>query len=158
MECVLAGSTEPERVGRPKVARILEKTPALRQRLEAARIVGVNGCEFSVEHDRVERVLLKLAIGHALHELHEVASEAASHIWFYPLGLLDEDTRQAFENVDAPMVWPEVGSRAMQRMAAGEHGWLEVQPGRYRFLATVGGSARIRMVLSEYLACEVRWE
>lgn len=158
VECVLTGSTDPARVGRPKVARILEGAPALRQRLEAACIVGGNGCEFAVEHARVARVLVKLAIGHVLHELHEVASDAPSEVWFHPLVLLDDETRNAFESVDAPIVWPEVGSRAMQRMAAGEYGWLEVQPGRYRFLATVGGSTRIRMVLSEYLACAVLWE
>ena len=158
VECALAGSTDPERVGRPKVARILEGTPALRPRLEAACTVGANGCEFAVEYDRVERVLVKLAIGHALHELNEVAPVAPSKVWFLPLVLLDDETRKAFESVDAPIVWPEVGSRAMQRMAAGEYGWLEVQPGRYRFLATVCGSARIRMVLSEYLACEVLWD
>lgn len=158
VECVLAASTDPACVGRPKVARILERKPALRQRLDAARTVGANGCEFSVERDRVERVLVKLAIGHALHELHEVASEVPSNVWFHPIALLDDEARNAFESVEAPMVWPEVGSRAMQRMAAGEYGWLEVQPGRYRFLATVGGSARIRMVLSEHLACEVLWD
>lgn len=36
--------------------------------------------------------------------------------------------------------------------------WVEVQSGRYRYLAALDGTETVvRMVLSEYLACEVRW-
>jgi hypothetical protein len=45
----------------------------------------------------------------------------------------------------------------MQRIAAGECGWITVQEGRYRFVAAAGAAAIVRMVLSEYLACEVVW-
>jgi hypothetical protein len=50
----------------------------------------------------------------------------------------------------------------MQRMLiAGSdvfNGWIVVQPGRYRYLAYVDSAVTVRMVLSEYLACEVVWE
>ena len=36
--------------------------------------------------------------------------------------------------------------------------WVEVQPGRYSYLAFDGdGGITVRIVLSEYLACEVVW-
>lgn len=59
--------------------------------------------------------------------------------------------------------WPEVGSRAMQRMgvafsAPGISPWIAVQPEQYRYLAIAEGAVMIRIVISEYLACEVIWE
>ncbi len=58
--------------------------------------------------------------------------------------------------------WPEVGSRAMQRMLIADDayagGWITVQDGRYRFLAVAEGSLMVRGVISEYLAFEVIWE
>lgn len=59
-----------------------------------------------------------------------------------------------------PTFFPEVGSRAMQRMFDhGEPGprWIVAQEGRYRFMASPGMPIIVRFVLSEYLACEVVW-
>lgn len=59
-------------------------------------------------------------------------------------------------------VWPEVGSRALQRVVEGTDldglGWITVQPGRYRYSVTANGGVTVRMVLSEYLAGEVIWK
>ncbi len=48
----------------------------------------------------------------------------------------------------------------MQRMAESRSSpvWIEVQPGRYRYLATVENRVLIRMVLSDYLAAAVMWQ
>ena len=62
--------------------------------------------------------------------------------------------------LQAPAIWPEVGSRAMQRLAMAypnTPSWIVVQPGRYRYVACVDDIVLVRMVLSEYLACEVIW-
>jgi hypothetical protein len=52
-------------------------------------------------------------------------------------------------------------ARGEQRLLEGHdvdaHGWIVVQEGRYRFLASTGDGILVRMVLSEYLACEVVW-
>ncbi len=57
--------------------------------------------------------------------------------------------------------WPEVGSRAMQRIIVESPGtsmWIEAQRGRYRYIASVADVGTVdRFVLSEYLACEVVW-
>ena len=81
-----------------------------------------------------------------------------------PLTLMDQEQRERFEDhpfADSLSVFPEVGSRAMQRILIAEEdyneGWLEVQEGRYRYLAAGEGEIVIKGVLSEYLAYEVIW-
>ncbi len=63
---------------------------------------------------------------------------------------------------DFRMLWPEVGSRAMQRLVVGgaqpEAPWLDVQEGLYRFHASPANGVEIRIVINEYLACYVHWE
>ena len=80
-----------------------------------------------------------------------------------PIHLLSAEAREHFEQAPATAVWPEVGSRAMQRMAVafsapGTSPWVEVQEGRYRYLAVAEGAILIRIVISEYLACELIWD
>jgi len=62
----------------------------------------------------------------------------------------------------ASCIWPEVGSRMMQRLVTGTDlkadGWIEVQPGRYRFHASVENGVDVRIVIHEYLACHIQWE
>ena len=51
----------------------------------------------------------------------------------------------------------------MQRLVVTDSGavfslWIEAQQGRYRYLTSVGDEdVVVRMVISEYLACEVVW-
>lgn len=152
---------------RAKVRRILEAKPALAARLEQAYQIASAEGVLSVETDRVRRVILKLARGHALYELHEPQIGAPSFCGFAPLATCSSEQRDAFEAPAAsPSIWPEVGSRAIQRLLVVHSrasrevmapGWIDVQPERYRYLAFVGSAVTVRMVLSEYLACEVVW-
>jgi hypothetical protein len=162
LDCVLAGSASSEAVGRSKVRRILSEKPALAARLAAAIQSRDRGVLFAVEHDRVQKVLLKLARGHALFELNEPQFEEPSYFHYAPLPFVDAEIREKFERQSqGPELagWPEVGSRAMQRIVLGkEAGWIVVQAGRYRYLASAdNGGILVRMVLSEYLGCEVIW-
>lgn len=167
IEYALSGGGR-DSIRRAKVRRILDAKPALASRLEQAYQVSAAEDTLSVEVDRVRRVILKLARGHALYELHEPKIEAPSFCGFVPLASCSSEQRDAFEAPQAGLsVWPEVGSRALQRLLvvqAGSSrelmvpGWVEVQPGRYRYLAFVSGAVTVRIVLSEYLACEVVWE
>lgn len=158
IDCVLAGSSSPERAQRSKVQRILADTPALAARLNKACEESVGATRFSIEEGRVRNVVLKLGRGHALFELNEPQLGEPSSLWYAPLPLLTGDARAGFERLRAAVVWPEVGSRSMQRLAAaGRAEWVVVQPGRYRYTAFVGDGVIVRMVLSEYLAGEVIW-
>lgn len=163
IECTVVGSASPGPLHREKIRRILTDRPALAARLANAytRIGGVK--RFEVETDRVRNVVLKLARGHALFELNEPHPREPSSLVFAPLLSMSADSRNAFEQPPDKVLWPEVGSRAMQRLVGSptrSPEWLVVQPGRYRYLAYADGwvdRVVVRIVLSEYLACEVVW-
>jgi len=161
VECARTGSIES--VTRPKIHRILSQKPALAERLKQAKtITEGGGTIFSVEDERVKTVVIKLARGHAAFELSEPQHDYPSHVMTTPIHLLGADTRNHFETSPVPRVWPELGSRAMRRMLiAGSEvhsDWIEVQEGQYRYLAVTGGELMIRIVIGEYLACEVIWD
>lgn len=162
VECTLAGSVEVESIRRDKIRRILRKKPKLVARLAQARVVTETGTSFRIEEDRVRNVVVKLARGHAAYELHDPHLEDPLRLSIAPLETMPMDAREDFESPPEVSIWPEVGSRAMQRRAAAFRsepapGWIIVQPGRYRYLASVGDAVLIRVVLSEYMGCEVVW-
>jgi len=159
LSCVLAGSTDPDIVSRPSVRRTLQHSTALRARIERSRQEDDGQVIFNPEHQRVMSIVTKLAQGHALYELHEPCPINPDVVWATPLALLSEDDLQAFESPDSPNVWPEVGSRAMQRLVVGgeiRSPWVVVQPGMYRYLALPG--TVVHIVIQEYLAGYVRWD
>jgi hypothetical protein len=146
---------------REKVARILDRKPALRARIEASRSECDGQTTFEPERNRVSAVVTKLAQGHALYELHESCTRKPDQVSFFPLLLLSDAEREDFETPPTAEVWPEVGSRAMQRLLTGMDvdatGWLVVQPERYRFVVSSGGNIDVRIVIYEYLGCYVQW-
>ena len=159
VECVICGTTDPAKVGREKIRRALARQHALQARLTAALRWENEQSLFNIELDRIERVVVKLAQGHALYELNEPQPAEPLSVVISPLHLLDEGMREVFEDTSGYglAIWPEVGSRAMQRVVQNDNDWIEVQPDRYRYHTTIDAGVRVRLVLSEYLACEVIW-
>jgi len=165
VECVICGSSAPNDITRPKVRRILAERSALAARLAAACMEMDSTTRFGVEDDRVRKVVLKLARGHAAFELHAPHFDDPSEIVTVPMQAMSVEARSAFERhpgISSLAFWPEVGSRAMQRLIGiGETsatGWITAQEGRYRYLAaSTDQGIVVRAVLSEYLACEVVW-
>lgn len=133
VEIASSGPTD----ARDEVARILNHKPALRARLDAAKVSISEGVGYLPETERLGTVLMKLARGHACHELNEPRLDEPSHQAFAVLPALAPDARRAFEAAPIADVFPEVGSRGMQRLAqqAWSYSWVWVQPGRYRYLA-----------------------
>lgn len=170
IECTLAGSVSPNDMEREKIKRIVRERPALASRLTRARRETRQGITFDVESERVSNVLLKLARGHAAFELNEPQFDEPLSVNFSPLSMMGNAEREKFETltqIPKVSIWPEVGSRAMQRMVIGTSdsqsfifrpGWISVQSGRYRYLVAAGNGVIVRMVFSEYLASEVMWE
>lgn len=175
IESVIAGSTDPDRIRRPGVADILRRTPSLRARIEAAKSSQNGQTQFGVESDRMRKVILKLARGHAAFELSQPCRQEPSALWWSPLGLMSEDQRDSFDASDVVEMVGEVGSRALQRTwvtqltlrsAIGEerilglliNDWVDVQDGCYRYLAIDrGDEVTVKIVVAEYLACEITW-
>jgi hypothetical protein len=174
LEAVLRGSTEA--VQRPLVTDIFRRSPALRARIDTARKEQDGQVIFSIELDRIKSVLLKLARGHAAYELSAVRRHEPSVIAWGPLNLLSDEERDFIENVHLQDFYPEIGSRAMQRIVVAQfrfvgsdgsqqqnalfvHDWLEVQEGRYRYLAYEDQSGvHVKIVMHEYLYCYAHWD
>ncbi|MGB6063581.1 MAG: hypothetical protein WBG50_02165 [Desulfomonilaceae bacterium] len=160
IECARIGSVRSDDVQREKIRRILERKPALVSRLNQARRETECWEFFSVETGRVRNVILKLARGHAAFELNEPQLDDPSVVTFFPLHCMASDIREEFETPPRFSIWPEVGSRAMQRLMINELSacvWITPQPRRYRYLTSVGIGVVVRMVMSEYIACEAIW-
>ncbi len=160
LDCVAVGSAQPSEHHRDRIRSILERKPALVAALENARTVDpVSGSvAFGPDASRLTNVVVRLARGHAAFELHSAEYDDPLGVSVCPIGLLDEKALELFETLPSVSLYPEVGSRAMLRMS--EHGvfspsWIVVQPGRYRFLASPGPPLMVRIVIGEYLACEV---
>ena len=83
------------------------------------------------------------------------------HVFAIPLMTMTEAERHEFENVQESFgAWPEVGSRMMTRLLAGQdmsNGWVVVQDGVYRYRVEQTDGLIIRTVLREYLGTEVYW-
>ncbi len=162
IEVARRGSVENADVEREKVRRILSRKESLRSKLRDARLESNGETRFAIDTARVARVVVKLARGHASYELNLPQLREPHAIAAVPLDTLAPATRNAFERGFQPQVWPEVGSRAMQRAVVYPGGayfeeWIEVQPERYRYAVSDEQGMIVRIVLSEYLAAEVSW-
>ena len=170
LSSVLSGSTRPDPVQFPAASGILAHSPRLGNQIDRSRTVQGNlwgGPEilWMPEIERVNRVIVKNARGHAYYELGEPLFEDPSSVGVCPLSRLSPDEREWFEgevNASPLAGWPEVGSRRMQRMVIGDSqpgGWIEVQPHVYRYSVTQDSDAiKVKMVLRKYLAAEVLWD
>lgn len=158
IECAKNGSIDPMSTKRWKIRNILRKKPRLTERLKQAMSIKGDSISFSVEDARVHNVVLKLAKGHSVYEYNEPKLEAPSSITCTPIHLIDTKCREKFESPILYEKFPEVGCRALQRMAFCDFSpyssWIEVQPKRYRYLINDGV---VRIVINEYLACEISW-
>ncbi len=168
IECVLAGTTEVEKLKRENIRRALTRNQKLRKRLESARS-EINGqVYFQPEEIPVKRALMKLACAHAKYEHSEPKVEEPVYFSVSTLHVMTEDQKNAFfsSRSESPFSgWPEVGSRGMQRMAftfgsyATGYPWVTVQDGNYEFaVAEDVWNPRVRILIRNYLAVEVGWE
>lgn len=161
IDCAVTGSLNSSAALRPKIGRILARKPALRARILGGMTRNQGTVIWNVEMRRVQRVIRKIACGLTVYELNEARHESPSAAVATPLASLDALQRAEFERVSPASVWPEVGSRAMQRLVVdqgGPAGWIVVQPHRFRYAMLWEHDATVvRMVFGEYLAAEVIW-
>ena len=165
LECVLAGEADPSKLLRPKIAKVLAQNEPLLVRLKRAKSKGDSGPVWGVENDRVTAVVLKLARGHGSYEYNEPRLRDPNYVSVKPLATMRDDEREAFEDSATEFVagWPEVGSRAMQRLLVlgsdvYQEGWLVVQDGNYRFRVSQDEGLTVKIVMREYLACHIVWQ
>ena len=159
---VKSGSTEHDSAQFPSAARSLKRSPDLRKRIDQTRQVRGTAIEWAPEMERVERVILKNARGHAFFELGLPLIEQPSFVGFSPISLLTFKQRAGFENIPNDSLWPEVNSRMLHRIARDPFhtlGWIDIQSGVYRYAIFQRlGMTVVRLVIYEYLAAEISWE
>lgn len=170
LHAVIAGSLYPDATKHPEAASILRSNRhvvrSLKGRPHGQLLLFDNLQPFTLypDTDRVRRVIVKNARGHAYHEIGEPLLRAPDHVAFVPLELLTAEQRDAFESVGTlgePAAWPEVGSRMTVHLLDDEAmvgGWITVEPGRYRYAIDWSGDVTVKTVIWEYLATETRWE
>ncbi|WP_194864409.1 hypothetical protein [Alloalcanivorax profundimaris] len=132
LESVLTGSTDPEKIKRPSVAKAMQRSPALRSRIEAAKTMINNRSAFIPEGDRIKNIALKLARGHAAFELSQPCTQAPDHYWCGALDSLTDEQTNEFGAAHIQQLVGEMGSRNMQRMFAAEATLQSQSSGRKR--------------------------
>jgi hypothetical protein len=144
---------------RENIKKILAKTPLLREKLKQCETVNCSN-EFcmQVDDNRVKNIMMKLARGHVLFEINEIYLKEPEYISFIPLHMLSESDRKIFEAYKNQSIFPETGSRAMTRAISEMPGWINVQEGLYRYCVSWSGSIIVKIVIGDYLACQVIWE
>lgn len=168
LHAVLAGSLYPDPETHAEAARVLrsnrdivralEHTPA--SQLSLFDPEDLQPFTLYPNPDRVRRVVLKNARGHAYHELGEPPLGEPDLVSFVPLIAMHPDDRATFEDGLGGLGWPEVGSRMTQRVLGGADmvgGWIEVERGRYRYTVEWSFDIVVRTIIWEYLATETRW-
>lgn len=170
LHAVMSGSLYPDPAKHPEAATILRSNRhvvrSLKNRPDGQLLLFNDLQPFTVfpDPDKVRRVILKNARGHAYHEIGEPLLEEPDHVAFVPLQQLTPEQRDTFEAVDSSAsvaVWPEVGSRMTVRLLDGEAmvgGWITVETDHYRYAIDWSDGITVKSVIWEYLATETRWE
>lgn len=167
LECALCGTADTAAVSREKVSRALLHNPSLAARIRRSLREGDDGSLVWIpEENRVRRIAVKLARGHAAYDLSLPQFEEPIEVSILPFVAMSDPMRTNFEGAGIGELrgWPTIGSRAFHRAAeAYPYGaqpgpWITVQDGRYRYSVDQPGGVCVRIVLSEYLACTVEWE
>lgn len=120
------------------------------------------------DNQRIQRILLKLAKGHAGFELDYVNFDnTETQIWYEFIFNMSENDLYEFNSIPTYQVYPEVGSRGMyiiQNIVTGDAqtfaNWMDVQDGQYRYQVSYNdnGSISVKIVILELLYCEVNFE
>ena len=126
---------------------------------------------YQLDKQRFDRILLKLARGHAGFEFDYVDFDYTNvKIWYDFLFHIPDEILQNFESVPEADIAPEVGSRGIitpfiiQNIETGEaigfSAWNEVQDNRYRYQVShnKNGNITVKIVILEFLYCVVEFD
>ncbi|MDU2065599.1 MAG: hypothetical protein E6713_12290 [Sporomusaceae bacterium] len=154
-------------VPRDKVDTILNHDKKLATALDGnINIIDNDQISYRLQSDAFDKVLQKLAKGHAVYEMDEVFYEFDDMQSNYKFCV--ELTQEELDLFNEPAIlecFPEVGSRMLNRVIEGydnnnrlRTGWVIVQEGRYRYMTYLyNNSIVVRIVINEFLYAEVHW-
>ena len=162
LECAISGSTDPDKLSRPKIADALRHSPALASLIASSEVKTKDGQQiWQPDQQRVANVVEKLARGHAAFELNVIPAGEPS-IKTMPLMVMSDEQRNDFLNHQPTPFIPEIGSRAFIRACKNpveleNDLWQSIQPDRYEYLVSQCNGTNVRLLFSNYLGCEVNW-
>ena len=135
--------------------------------VSADRLLKMEG---QIRDPKVERILLKLAIGHAAYELSELllddwngCLETIDYVWRPQIDETDWDSLSAPVNIKDGVL-PEVGARSYRNIYVAVDGdgksmlvdWNEVQPGSYKYITYYDDEKLIvKMIIKDLLYSQV---
>lgn len=163
LEFVACNTVELANLEREKIRASLSQKPALLNRITNLLSTSEIAPEIERTHwERVETVLRKNGTGHVLYELNESPKFFSEESRFRAglLANMPEPRRRSFEQPVLATIYPEIGSRAFQRLATATepfYEWIVVQPNRYRYMAGFENGHFVRIVVRETLAVEITW-
>lgn len=167
VECVICDSTDSTKLTRPNVQRILRNKPKLRKYITDLKQKTLDeSTSWLPDTNRLKAVISKLAIGHIAYEYypHYVTPKS---ITFTPYPQMTASQRKEFEHSPTFLeqnLLPEIGTRAFDRVRVDSNGrllndggWRIIQPNRYRYTFINNDFLCVKIVLSEYFACEIKF-
>lgn len=163
IECVKHGTTEPNNNFRPKIAATLRARPVIAQKIEAARFISESGMiVWQPEIHRVREVVMKLARGHVAYELGLQRIDSPLVLEIIPIPTMSQDQLQSFFELRSSHIYPEIGSRSFINILKGKssayESWYVVQESTYQYAVGQGSGDWVKIVIGDYLACQVVWD
>ena len=135
LECIINGTTEPSKLKRSKISKILTRKEKLKNRLENSKIIENGNTFFQIEEPDI--------------------------LWFQPIQDMSEYEKVEFYSLTEQTKLPEVGSRALAVLFLGEtpmSKWVEVQLNNYQYSVSYYDNMFIvKIIIWEYLACQIEW-
>lgn len=143
-----------------KMIRAIERTPRLKTKFLQTTLFDKDDLR-PIEESRLKNVLYKLASGHILFHQNNPKYENPISINWFLLESLGKKDRSRFEQEPYAEIYPEVGSRTIlniDHLGNLYYPWVIFQEKVYRYLvADIKNSQIVKIVFSEFLACEVIW-
>lgn len=163
IECAFHGTTQIDKLGRDKIKRILSQKISLHKMLTESMTEVEGQIYFKTDEARISNVVLKLARGHAKFENSEMQWGKPVRVWIKPIEVMSQLEIDTFFSIPEQTSLPEVGSRALQRVMINSAGniqqyWIPVQQDNYRYcISHDSDGLRVKIIIWEYLACEIIW-
>lgn len=111
-----------------------------------------------LENSRIENILHKFAACHMLYETGTKMFNPPTHLHYWFLPQMTSNLLYEFNNPADDPIYPELGSRLMQRIFTEGNSWITIQEGNYRYYINAGTTCYVRLAIKEFLFCEAIWD
>lgn len=163
IECAKCNTLNVEELERESIKKTLKHSPALLNKISNSLNKINDKLTINLNDNRLKNICLKLSKGHIFYDFSVSLQDVNYHAEFFVLPSLSSDERNLFEAVYELTKYPEVGSRASNRICLTPNNicflnWNIIQDIRYRYYVNYDNCYRVKIVINEYLACEFEFE